>query len=287
MNKSELKELIKNTDFFYEDCKLIKMRETTITELKSILTYELQNKSKEELYGLVSELIDSCKEEILDQDKRVCRTIVSEIDPKWVRHITEHRHPVGTFITRLGKYEYMMINTFAGLDTKYYHSKNEMLAQLILEKCFNIFYDPNENVIQIQTLRTTMETMFSRDILKYIKRNADGITSEILSHELFRKFKDADREELFKEYMKFNLRNIFEDSEQKYPSYIQIGDKIKTRLSDEATVIDIDPISKTMKLDKEVQNDITIFTDTINYENKDFIVEIASPNVDEQEMEAS
>lgn len=282
MDKIELKQLIKNTNLFDDESRLSPPLSNTTKELKSILGYELEHIPKGKIKDFISNILDYYKEEILNQDKTAYRTIITEIDKESVRYITEHRHPVGTFISELDNTTFAVISTISDLSVDYYPTRNEMLAALIIKNCFAIHYDPQENDMQIQVSLKTVDKVFSEDILRYIKSNIKDISKDLTDNKIFLNYKDELRYDMFRDYLDSKLSEVFINDNAEYPN-INMGDVIKTKYFDKATVIGIDTKNGTLKLSTEVQNDITVFTDVINYKDTDFIKEIEN----NMEMEAS
>jgi len=278
----ELKQLVKNTNLFDSESRIYFPLSNTTEELKSILSYELEHLPKSKVKDFISNLLDYHKEETLKQDKTAYRTIITEVDKEFVRYITEHRHPIGIFISELDNKTFAVISTISELSVDYYATKNEMLAALIITNCFAIHYDPQENDMQIKTSVKTVDKIFSEDILKYIKSNIEDISKELINVKVFLNYKNDLRYDMFKDYLENKLSEIFIDDNTKYPN-INIGDIVKTKYFDKATVIGIDTKNCTLKLNSEVQNQITVFTNVISYKDTELIQEIE----DNMEMEAS
>ena len=282
MTDIELKQLVKNTNLFDSESRIYFPLSNTTEELKSILSYELEHLPKSKVKDFISNLLDYHKEETLKQDKTAYRTIITEVDKEFVRYITEHRHPIGIFISELDNKTFAVISTISELSVDYYATKNEMLAALIITNCFAIHYDPQENDMQIKTSVKTVDKIFSEDILKYIKSNIEDISKELINVKVFLNYKNDLRYDMFKDYLENKLSEIFIDDNTKYPN-INIGDIVKTKYFDKATVIGIDTKNCTLKLNSEVQNQITVFTNVISYKDTELIQEIE----DNMEMEAS
>lgn len=79
MTKTNLEYLIKNTDFFSNECVLKNSLAISESELKSIISKELKNMEDTEIESFISSLLDFYKIEILKQDKKAYRSIVQEI----------------------------------------------------------------------------------------------------------------------------------------------------------------------------------------------------------------
>lgn len=280
MTKTNLEYLIKNTDFFSNECILKNSLAISESELKSIISKELKNMEKNEIDSFVSSLLDLYKVEILKQDKKAYISIVQEIQNEDINYITEHQHPRGRFITAFDDGMAMYVSTINGLSVEYYTSKNEMLADIILKQCFSVKYDSKQNNITINATVKSADYVFSKDILKYIKNNLDNIIKEILKRNILLTYKNQNNYDLFKEYLQNTVTNIFHSPEKEIPKNIKVGDILQTKYCDTAIVIDIDTESQTLKLDKEIQNDITVFTDVISYKNENIIIKVISPQED-------
>lgn len=280
MTKTNLEYLIKNTDFFSNECILKNSLAISESELKSIISKELKNMENNEIDSFVSSLLDLYKVEILKQDKKAYRSIVQEIQNEDINYITEHQHPRGRFITAFDDGMAMYVSTINGLSVEYYTSKNEMLADIILKQCFSVKYNSKQNNITINATVKSADYVFSKDILKYIKNNLDNIINEILKRNILLTYKNQNNYDLFKEYLQNTVANIFHSPEKEIPKNIKVGDILQTKYCDTATVIDIDTESQTLKLDKEIQNDITVFTDVISYKNENIITKVISPQED-------
>lgn len=284
MTRTNLEYLIKNTDLFADECVLKNSLAISESELKSIISKELKNMENTEINDFISSLLDLYKIEILNQDKKVYRSIIQEIKQKDINYITEHRHPRGRFITVLDDNMAMYVSTINDLSVEYYTSKNEMIADIILKQCFSVKYDSKQNNISINATVKSADYVFSKDILKYIKENINDITTEILKRNILLTYKNQNNYDLFKEYLETTVQNIFSTKANEMPKNIKVGDTIKTKYCDTAKVIGINPINQTLKLDTEIQNDITVFTDIISYKNEDIITKIISLQED-MEME--
>ena len=92
MTKTNLEYLIKNTDFFSNECVLKNSLAISESELKSIISKELKNMEDTEVESFISSLLDFYKIEILKQDKKAYRSIVQEIQNEDINYITEHQH---------------------------------------------------------------------------------------------------------------------------------------------------------------------------------------------------
>lgn len=284
MIKTNLQYLIENTDFFAKECILKNSMVISESELKSIISRELKNIERNDIDSFISSLLDLYKNEILRQDKIAYRSIVQEVKSEDIKYIVEHQHPRGRFITVLNDKTAMYVSTISDLSVEYYTSKNEMLADIILKQCFSINYNAKENQVTINPTVSSADYIFSKEILLYIKNNMNDITKEILNRNALLTYKNQNNYDLFKDYLKTTVLNIFDTSISTPPKNINIGDIIQTKYSDNATVIDIDTENQTLKLDKEIQNEITVFTDVISYKNEDIITKIISPQED-MEME--
>lgn len=284
MTKTNLQYLIANTDLFSKECILKNSMAISESELKSIITRELKNMEENEIDTFISSLLDLYKNEILRQDKIAYRSIVQEIKAEDIKYIVEHKHPRGRFITVLNDNTAMYVSTISDLSVEYYTSKNEMLADIILKQCFSINYNAKENQVTIKPTVSSADYIFSKEILLYIKNNMNDIAKEILNRNALLTYKNQNNYDLFKDYLKTTVLNIFDTSKNTPPKNINIGDTIQTKYSDNATVIDIDTENQTLKLDKEIQNEITVFTNVISYKNEDIITKIISPQED-MEME--
>lgn len=284
MTKTNLQYLIANTDLFSKECILKNSMAISESELKSIITRELKNMEENEIDTFISSLLDLYKNEILRQDKIAYRSIVQEIKAEDIKYIVEHKHPRGRFITVLNDNTAMYVSTISDLSVEYYTSKNEMLADIILKQYFSINYNAKENQVTINPTVSSADYIFSKEILLYIKNNMNDITKEILNRNALLTYKNQNNYDLFKDYLKTTVLNIFDTPKNTPPKNINIGDTIQTKYSDNATVIDIDIENQTLKLDKEIQNEITVFTDVISYKNEDIITKIISPQED-MEME--
>lgn len=284
MTKTNLEYLIKNTDFFSNECVLKNSLAISESELKSIISKELKNMEDTEVESFISSLLDFYKIEILKQDKKAYRSIVQEIQNEDINYITEHQHPRGRFITVFDDGMAMYVSTINGLSVEYYTSKNEMLADIILKQCFSVKYDSKQNDITINAIVKSADYVFNKNILKYIKNNLDDIIKEILKKNILLTYKNQNNYDLFKEYLQNTVTSIFHSTEKEMPKNIKIGDMLQTKYCDTAKVIDIDTENKTLKLDREIQNDITVFTDVISYKNENIITKIISPQED-MEME--
>ena len=86
---------------------------------------------------------------------------------------------------------------------------------------------------------------------------------EILKRNTLLTYKNQNNYDLFKEYLETTVQNIFSITTSEMPKDIKVGDTIQTKYCDTATVISINSANQTLKLDTEIQNDITIFTDVI------------------------
>lgn len=285
MTKTNLEYLIKNTDFFSNECILKNSLAVSESELKSIISKELKNMENSEIDNFISSLLDLYKIEILKQDKKAYRSIIQEVKKEDINYITEHKHPRGRFITVLDDGMAMYVSTINDLSVEYYTSKNEMIADIILKQCFSVKYDSKQNNITINATVKSADYFFSKDILKYIKNNLEDITKEILKRNILLTYKNQNNYDLFKEYLQNTVTNIFYFPANEMPKNIKVGDMLQTKYCDTATVIDIDTESQTLKLDREIQNDITVFTDVISYKNENIITKIISPQED-IEMEA-
>lgn len=284
MTKTNLQDLIASTDFFAKECILKNSMAISESELKSIISRELKNMEIDDIDSFISSLLDLYKNEILRQDKNAYRSIIQEVKKEDINYITEHKHPRGRFITVLNDNTAMYVSTISDLSVEYYTSKNEMLADIILKQCFSIKYNAKENQVTINSTVSSADYVFSKEILLYIKNNMNDITKEILNRNALLTYKNQNNYDLFKDYLKTTVLNIFDTSINTPPKNINIGDTIQTKYSDNATVIDIDTESQTLKLDKEIQNEITVFTDVISYKNEDIITKVISPQED-MEME--
>lgn len=285
MTRTNLEYLIKNTDFFSNECILKNSLAVSESELKSIISKEVKNMENSEIDNFISSLLDLYKIEILKQDKKAYRSIIQEIPKEDINYITEHKHPRGRFITALDDGMAMYVSTINELSVEYYTSKNEMIADIILKQCFSVKYDSKQNSITTNATVKSADYVFSKDILKYIKNNLEDITKEILKRNILLTYKNKDNYDLFKEYLQNTVANIFYSPVKEMPKNIKVGDMLQTKYCDTATVIDIDTESQTLKLDREIQNDITVFTDVISYKNENIITKIISPQED-IEMEA-
>ena len=283
MTKTNLEYLIKNTDFFSNECILKNSLAVSESELKSIISKELKNMENSEIDNFISSLLDLYKIEILKQDKKAYRSIIQEVKKEDINYITEHKHPRGRFITVLDDGMAMYVSTINDLSVEYYTSKNEMIADIILKQCFSVKYDSKQNNITINATVKSADYVFSKDILKYIKNNLEDITKEILKRNILLTYKNQNNYDLFKEYLQNTVTNIFYSQANEMPKNVKVGDMLQTKYT--ATVIDIDTESQTLKLDREIQNDITVFTDVISYKNENIITKIISPQED-IEMEA-
>ena len=280
MTKTNLEYLIKNTDFFSNETILKNTLAISENELKSIISKELKNMENSEIDNFISSLLDIYKIEILHQDKKAYRNIIQEVQKEDINYIIEHKHPRGRFITVLDDGMAMYVSTINDLSVEYYTSKNEMIADIILKQCFNVRYDSKQNNITINATIKSADYVFSKNILKYIKNNLEDITKEILKRNVLLTYKNQNNYELFKEYLQNTVKDIFSSQTKEMPKNIKIGDILQTKYCDTATVIDIDTENKTLKLVKEVQNDITVFTDVISYKNENIITKIISPQED-------
>lgn len=285
MTRTNLEYLIKNTDFFSNECILKNSLAVSESELKSIISKEVKNMENSEIDDFISSLLDLYKIEILKQDKKAYRSIIQEIPKEDINYITEHKHPRGRFITVLDDGMAMYVSTINDLSVEYYTSKNEMIADIILKQCFSVKYDSKQNNITINATVKSADYVFSKDILKYIKNNLEDITKEILKRNILLTYKNQSNYDLFKEYLQNTVTNIFYSPANEMPKNIKVGDMLQTKYCDTATVIDIDTESQTLKLDREIQNDITVFTDVISYKNENIITKVISPQKD-IEMEA-
>lgn len=285
MTRTNLEYLIKNTDFFSNECILKNSLAVSESELKSIISKEVKNMENSEIDDFISSLLDLYKIEILKQDKKAYRSIIQEIPKEDINYITEHKHPRGRFITVLDDGMAMYVSTINDLSVEYYTSKNEMIADIILKQCFSVKYDSKQNNITINATVKSADYVFSKDILKYIKNNLEDITKEILKRNILLTYKNQSNYDLFKEYLQNTVTNIFYSPANEMPKNIKVGDMLQTKYCDTATVIDIDTESQTLKLDREIQNDITVFTDVISYKNENIITKVISPQED-IEMEA-
>ena len=285
MTRTNLEYLIKNTDFFSNKCILKNSLAVSESELKSIISKEVKNMENSEIDDFISSLLDLYKIEILKQDKKAYRSIIQEIPKEDINYITEHKHPRGRFITVLDDGMAMYVSTINDLSVEYYTSKNEMIADIILKQCFSVKYDSKQNNITINATVKSADYVFSKDILKYIKNNLEDITKEILKRNILLTYKNQSNYDLFKEYLQNTVTNIFYSPANEMPKNIKVGDMLQTKYCDTATVIDIDTESQTLKLDREIQNDITVFTDVISYKNENIITKVISPQKD-IEMEA-
>lgn len=288
MNKVNLEKLIKSTDFFANECILKNTLAISEKELKSIISKELKSMKRSEVDDFVSDLLDIYKMEILNQDKKAYRNVIQEVDRQYIGYITEHRHPRGRFITTLDNNMTMYVSTISRLIVENYSSKDEMIANIILKQCFNIEHNSSQNNLCINATVNSADYIFSKKILKYIKYNLNNILNEILKSNILLTYKNQDNYNLFKEYLKNTVSNIIFNSSKELPKNINVGDKLQTKYCETATVIDIDTESETLKLDKEIQNDITVFTDVISYKNENIINKIISPQkkYEDIEMEA-
>lgn len=288
MNKVILEKLIKSTDFFANECILRNTLAISEKELKSIISKELKNMKESEIGDFISDLLDIYKLEILNQDKKAYRNVIQEVDRQDIAYITEHRHPRGRFITTLDNNMTMYVSTISGLIVENYSSKDEMIANIILKQCFNIEHNSSQNNLCINATVNSADYIFSKKILKYIKCNLNNILNEILKSNILLTYKNQDSYNLFKEYLQNIVSNIIFNSSKELPRNINVGDKLQTKYCETATVIDIDTESETLKLDKEIQNDITVFTDVISYKNENIINKIISPQkkYEDIEMEA-
>ncbi len=284
MTKTNLEYLIKNTDFFANECILKNSLAISESELKSIISKELKNMEKAKIDDFISSLLDLYKDEILRQDKKAYRSIIQEVKKEDINYITEHKHPRGRFITVLDNNMAMYVSTISDLSVEYYTSKSEMIADIILKQCFSVNYNAKQNNVTINATVNSADHVFSKDILWYIKNNLNSIINEILKRNILLTYKNQNNYDLFKEYLQNTIVNIFSTSSRKAPENIKIGDKLQTKYCDTATVIDIDLENQTLKLDREIQNDITVFTDVISYTNENIITKIISPQED-MEME--
>ncbi len=284
MTRTNLEYLIKNTDLFEDECVLKNSLAISESELKSIISKELKNMENTEINDFISSLLDLYKIEILNQDKKAYRSIIQEIKQEDINYITEHRHPRGRFITVLNDNMAMYVSTINDLSVEYYTSKSEMIADIILKQCFSVKYDSKQNNISINATVKSADYVFSKEILKYIKENINDITTEILKRNILLTYKNQNNYDLFKEYLETTVQNIFSTKTNEMPKNIKVGDTIQTKYCDTAKVIGINPINQTLKLDTEIQNDITVFTDIISYKNEDIITKIISPQED-MEME--
>lgn len=285
MTRTNLEYLIKNTDFFSNECILKNSLAVSESELKSIISKEVKNMENSVIDDFISSLLDLYKIEILKQDKKAYRSIIQEIPKEDINYITEHKHPRGRFITVLDDGMAMYVSTINDLSVEYYTSKNEMIADIILKQCFSVKYDSKQNNITINATVKSADYVFSKDILKYIKNNLEDITKEILKRNILLTYKNQSNYDLFKEYLQNTVTNIFYSPANEMPKNIKVGDMLQTKYCDTATVIDIDTESQTLKLDREIQNDITVFTDVISYKNENIITKVISPQED-IEMEA-
>lgn len=288
MNNINLEKLIKSTDFFANECILRNTLAISEKELKSIISKELKSMKESEIGDFISDLLDIYKLEILNQDKKAYRNVIQEVDRQDIAYITEHRHPRGRFITTLDNNMTMYVSTISGLIVENYSSKDEMIANIILKQCFNIEYNSSQNNLCINATVNSADYIFSKKILKYIKYNLNNILNEILKSNILLTYKNQDNYNLFKEYLQNTVSNIIFNSSKELPKNINVGDKLQTKYCETATVIDIDIESETLKLDKEIQNDITVFTDVISYKNENIINKIISPQkkYEDIEMEA-
>lgn len=285
MNKINLEKLIKNTDFFANESILRNTLAISEKELKSIISKELKCMKEIEIDNFISELLDMYKLEILSQDKKAYRNVIQEVDRHDIGYITEHRHPRGRFITTLDNNMTMYVSTISGLIVENYSSKDEMIADIILKQCFNINYNAKQNNLCINATVKSADCIFNQKIIKYIKNNLNNIVNEILKSNILLTYKSQDNYNLFKEYLQNTVSNIISNSSKELPKNIKIGDKLETKYYETATVIDIDTESETLKLDKEIQNDITVFTDVISYKNENIINKIISPEKKYEDIE--
>lgn len=285
MTKNNLENLIKNTDFFSNECILKNSLAITETELKSIISKELKNMDNTEIDNFISSLLDLYKLEILKQDKKAYRSIIQEVDKEDITYIVAHKHPRGRFITTLDDGMAMYVSTISDLSVEYYTSKNEMLADIILKQCFNVEYNSKQNEVTINPIVLSAYHIFNETILIYIKENLEDITKEILKQNILLTYKNQDNYDLFKEYLQNTVSDIFSNKPIELPNNIKVGDKIQTKYCDMAIVQSINPEDETLKLDREIQNNITVFTDVISYKNENIITKIISPQEDiEMEM---
>lgn len=285
MNNINLEKLIKSTDFFANECILRNTLAISEKELKSIISKELKSMKESEIGDFISDLLDIYKLEILNQDKKAYRNVIQEVDRQDIAYITEHRHPRGRFITTLDNNMTMYVSTISGLIVENYSSKDEMIANIILKQCFNIEYNSSQNNLCINATVNSADYIFSKKILKYIKYNLNNILNEILKSNILLTYKNQDNYNLFKEYLQNTVSNIIFNSSKELPKNINVGDKLQTKYCETATVIDIDTESETLKLDKEIQNDITVFTDVISYKNENIINKIISPQKKYKDIE--
>lgn len=284
MTKTNLEYLIKNTDFFANECILKNSLAISESELKSIISKKLKNMEKAKIDDFISSLLDLYKVEILSQDKKAYRSIIQEVKKEDINYITEHRHPRGRFITTLDSNMAMYVSTISDLSVEYYSSKDEMIADIILKQCFSVNYNAKQNNVTINVTVNSADYVFSKEILVYIRNNLNSIINEILKRNILLTYKNQNNYDLFKEYLETTVQNIFSTTANEMPKNIKVGDTIQTRYCDTAKVISIDPINQTLKLDTEIQNDITVFTDVISYGNEDVITKIIYPQED-MEME--
>ena len=70
MTKTNLEYLIKNTDFFSNECVLKNSLAISESELKSIISKELKNMEDTEVESFISSLLDFYKIEILNKIKK-------------------------------------------------------------------------------------------------------------------------------------------------------------------------------------------------------------------------
>ena len=283
LKNNDIRNLLKNTNLFSNESTYRNSLKMTEDELLSIYISELKQLEKDDIVVFTTNFIKEYKKELLHQDKIAYRNKIQEIEAKEVPYLTKHLHPIGNFIAELDDKSAIYISTINELNVDYYKSKNELLADIILKKCFRIKNEEKNNSI-ITPIAPSIKYIFCDELLVYIKDNINLIIDEILNNSNVRQHIQEDECSLFKDYIKNSVDIIFNKNNGKMPSNIKQGDKIQTKYLDTAKVIDIDPFNKVLKLDREIQNEITVFTDKINYENENIITNIL-PTDSEIDME--
>ena len=286
MTDNEIKDLVKNTNFFTNETLLNNSMNMSEDELISIFINEINRLDNKDRNRFINDFLKVYKQELLHQDKTTLRNVIQEIRKEDIGYVTRHLHPRGNFITEFDEGMAMFISTINELNVENYQSKDKMLADIILKRCFSIKYDTKNNQVMINAITPSVRRIFSKDILAYIKNHIDVITKEILDSNILLTYKNQNNYDLFKEYMQIAVADIFSQDNLEMPKDIKIGDKIQTKYCDMATVIEINAEDKTLKLDRDIQNEITVFTDTISYENEHIITNILSPDSEiDEEME--
>lgn len=286
MTNNEIKDLVKNTNFFSNETTLNSSMNMSEDELISIFINEINRLDNKDRNRFINDFLKVYKQELLHQDKTTLRNVIQEIRKEDIGYVTGHLHPRGNFITEFDDGMAMFISTINELNVENYQSKDKMLADIILKRCFSIKYDTKNNEVMINAITPSVRRTFSKDILSYIKNHIDIITKEILDSNILLTYKNQNNYDLFKEYMQIAVADIFSQDNLEMPKDIKVGDKIQTKYCDMATVIEINAEDKTLKLDRDIQNEITVFTDTISYENEHIITNILSPDSEiDEEME--